>query len=727
MLDDEQWRWLAETFISEAQELLQRAEMSLSDLEQDLQDVEAINSLFRAVHTLKGSAGILGVDFVVGFTHHYENLLVGVRDGDIPLDSALLHLCYRCLDRINHLIEAATGGLQDDPDPEATAILVRQLNEVQRSGADLPVAQDGQHQERGTFERVSPASDQRDQAWHISLRFDRELFRSGFDPASFLRYLGRLGQLTEVIYIADELPDDLADFDPEQCYFGLEINLLGDTTKADIEQVFEFLDDLATIRILPPESQLEDYIQLIRALPEDDHRLGEILVKAGLLTEKELQQGLNLQSAEQGRKLGEVVVDAQMVAPEAVQVALEKQSSVRERLGRAAYLKIASDKMDELINQVGELVIAAEGMRLAAQQSVQARISERAEELCRHVESIRESALRLRMVEIGETFNRFHRLIRETGDGLGKQVKLDIQGADTELDKTMVDRIYEPLVHLVRNAIDHGLESPERRLEVGKPEQGTVTLNAFHESGQIVIEVSDDGGGIDPDRILQKAIERDLVAPGADIDEQSVLQLIFHPGFSTAQTVTNISGRGVGMDSVRKDIDGLRGTIEIDNRPGRGCCFRIRLPLTLAIIEGFLVSVGEQYYVIPLELVTECIELPAHLAQKAEGYLELRGQALPYLALRHYFSIKGGAAERQSLVVVRQGNLSAGVLVDRLHGEIQTVIKPLGQLFQHLKGVGGATILGSGEVALILDIGSLLRQVCDQTDAGSDRLIAAMP
>ncbi len=721
MLDDEQWRLLAETFVAESQDLIQRAEASLAELEGDLGSMDAINGLFRAVHTIKGSAGLLGADFVVDFTHEYESLLVELREGDMVLDEALLRLCYHCLDRITDLIEAVVEGQASDPDPDQTAGLMARLATC-RGRAVMP-ASPGDSGPR-ELERLADTGEKRDQAWHLSLRFDRELFRSGFDPASFLRYLSQLGQLVDVICVVDDLPEDLTAYDPEQCYCGFQITLLADTEKAEIEQVFEFIEDLATVRILPPRSRLEDYIRLIRDLPEDDQRLGEILIGAGLLTERELAEGLGLQEADEGRRLGEIMVDEHMVAPEAVQTALEKQKTVRERVGQTAYLKIPADKMDALINQVGELVIAAEGARLIAQQRGDEGFAERAEEVCRHVEAIRESSLRLRMVEIGETFKRFHRLVRETSEELGKSVQLQISGGDTELDKAMVDRIYEPLVHLVRNAIDHGLEDPDARSVAGKPAQGTLGLNASHESGMVVIEVTDDGRGIDPDRILAKAVDQGLVAPDAELDEQSVLQLIFEPGFSTAASVTNISGRGVGMDSVRKDIDGLRGTIEIENRPGRGCCFRIRLPLTLAIIDGFLVSVGDQYYVIPLDMVTECIDAPEERLTTGEtGVVELREKALPFLSLREHFGISVAPGGRQSMVVVRQGPATAGFLVDRLHGEIQTVIKPLGVLFEHLKGVGGATILGSGDVALILDVAGLLKRMESRTEVVGGRTV----
>jgi two-component system chemotaxis sensor kinase CheA len=326
----------------------------------------------------------------------------------------------------------------------------------------------------------------------------------------------------------------------------------------------------------------------------------------------------------------------------------------------------------------------------------------------RLVEAIRDSALRMRMVEIGETFNRFRRVVRDVSQELGKEIDLIITGAETELDKSVVEKIGDPLMHLVRNAMDHGIESAEARMQKGKPAKGTLSLNAFHDSGSIVIEISDDGSGLNRDRILAKAIERGLVQPGQNLSDQEIYNLIFEAGFSTAEQVTNLSGRGVGMDVVRRNIDALRGMVSLSSRPGLGTTVSIRLPLTLAIINGFLVGVGDAAYIIPLDSVAECMEIdPAET--KSHEFINLRGEVLPFLRLRELFEVPGDPARRQNLVVVQYAGQKAGLVVDRLMGEFQTVIKPLGQMFRHLRGFAGSTILGSGEVALILDVQDLIR------------------
>ncbi|HNX94003.1 MAG TPA: chemotaxis protein CheA [Holophaga sp.] len=323
------------------------------------------------------------------------------------------------------------------------------------------------------------------------------------------------------------------------------------------------------------------------------------------------------------------------------------------------------------------------------------------------VEEIRDNALSLRMVQIGDTFSRFRRIVRDVSQELGKSIELEVHGAETELDKSIVEKLSDPLMHIVRNAIDHGIEPLELRRERGKPDVGSLMLNAFHESGSIVIEVSDDGGGLNKDRILAKAIERGLVVEGASLSDSEITSLIFEPGFSTASSVSNLSGRGVGMDVVRRNIDELRGTVEVESYEGAGTTLRIRLPLTLAIIDGFRVGVEDTCYVVPLEMVIECLDLGPFLESEENHLINLRGEVLPFLRLREIFGIPGHA-ERERVVVVQFGDIRAGLVVDKLLGEFQTVIKPLGELFRHIKGIGGSTILGSGEVALILDVAQLI-------------------
>ncbi|GAB1458932.1 hypothetical protein MASR2M50_07060 [Thauera sp.] len=326
------------------------------------------------------------------------------------------------------------------------------------------------------------------------------------------------------------------------------------------------------------------------------------------------------------------------------------------------------------------------------------------------------------MVQIGETFNRFNRVVRDTSREMGKDIELAISGGETELDKSMVEKIGDPLMHLVRNAMDHGLEQPALREANGKPARGRLELNAFHDSGSIVIEVVDDGAGLNRDRILAKAIERGLVQAGQTLSDAEIYNLIFEPGFSTAEKVTNISGRGVGMDVVRRNIQSLRGSVDVRSEPGQGSRFAIRLPLTLAIIDGFLVGVGDAAYVIPLDSVVECIELSADASER--DYVNLRGEVLPLVRLRQLFAMSGEAPPRQNVVVVQYAGTKSGIVVDQLLGEFQTVIKPLGSIFRNIKGIGGSTILGSGEVALILDVQALVQRCANSEEQRAHRRTA---
>jgi two-component system chemotaxis sensor kinase CheA len=404
-----------------------------------------------------------------------------------------------------------------------------------------------------------------------------------------------------------------------------------------------------------------------------------------------------------------MLVDQGMVAPPVVEAALVKQKHNEERRTQEARsIKVPADRLDTLINQVGELVIAGSAVQLHASKARDTELQEAAANLLRLVEDMRDTALRLRMTPIGDVFNRFPRVVRDVSKELGKDIELVINGAEAELDKSMVEKIGDPLMHLVRNSIDHGIESPEARAATDKPPRGRVSLNAYHESGSIVIEVADDGRGLDTARILQKAVERGIVAADANLTEAEIHRLILAPGFSTAETVTNLSGRGVGMDVVKSSIEALRGTLDIASQPGQGTTTRLCLPLTLAIIDGFQVGVGGATFILPLDAVVECIELPQ--GGDASDYLNLRDQVLPFLRLRQVFELPGEPPPRQNIVVISFAGRKAGIAVDRLDGECQTVIKPLGRLFEQVSGIAGSTILGSGEVALILDVAQLIQQ-----------------
>jgi two-component system chemotaxis sensor kinase CheA len=693
------------TFIAESRELLGEMENALLAVARPDGGEEAVNAIFRAAHTIKGSAGMFGLDPVVQFTHVAESVLDRVRDGRLPVDDGLVAVLLGCCDHIGALVDAVESNELDGNQAlaEAGAPLTAQLQAY--LGAPAGAAP------RAAAPVASTEAAGDAEHWHISLRFGADVLRNGMDPLSFLRYLGQLGQITGIAVLDEGLPA-AEEFDPESCYLGFEIAFRSNADKAAIEGVFEFVRDDCQIRILPPHSRVSEYVQLIAQLPEERSRLGEMLVKCGSVTAHELAQALAVQSAvgAQAAPIGAILVEQGAVRPPVVDAALAKQKQAGEprAVQESRSVRVDADKLDRLINLVGELIIAGASANVIARRTQSAELLECTSTLSSLVEEVRDSALQLRMVKIGATFNRFQRVVHDVSREIGKDIGLSVSGEDTELDKTVVEKIGDPLTHLVRNAMDHGIESAELRAARGKPAKGRVALNAYHDSGSIVIEVSDDGGGLKKERILAKAVERGLVEAGRVLSDKEIYGLIFEPGFSTAEQVTNLSGRGVGMDVVKRNIQALRGSVEISSEEGVGTTVTVRLPLTLAIINGFQVGLGKSVFVIPMDMVEECVEFRE---EDGRDYIDLRGQALPFVRLRERFAIDGPPARRQSIVVVRYGSKRAGLVVDSLLGEFQTVIKPLGKVFSGLRFLSGSSILGSGEVALILDMVALLNGI----------------
>ncbi|HJV26253.1 MAG TPA: chemotaxis protein CheA [Aromatoleum sp.] len=732
---------LTSTFVTESRDMLAEMEAGLLRLEQSPDDRDNLNAIFRAAHTIKGGSSVVECHFIESFLHQVENILDLLRNDALPVTGELATLLLSCCDHLGVLLDTLAAGSAELAESASArgAVLTEALTTClsaagTSSEGGVPVEQEADVQASGGG-MVST------DGWHISVRFAPYVLKNGMDPLSYLRYLATLGEIVSIETISDAMPA-AATMDPESCYLGFEIRLQTRASKAEIERVFEFVRDDCQLRILPPQSKIHDYIALINDLPEDAMRLGEMLVRCGALTRAELEAGLAAQQtrpadvapgeldAETTQPIGEVLVEQQVVHREVVEAAASKQATVSEKKAvEARMVRVQADKLDQLIDLVGELVIAGANASLLAQKSARADLMESTSVLSRLVENIRDAALQLRMVQIGETFNRFNRVVRDASREMGKDIELVITGAETELDKSVVEKLGDPLMHLVRNALDHGIEPAAVRLAQGKPEKGQVGLNAYHDSGSIVIEVTDDGGGLPHEKIRRKAIEKGLIDEAAVLGDDEIANLIFEAGFSTAEKITNISGRGVGMDVVRRNIQALRGTVDVRSEEGEGSTFVIRLPLTLAIIDGFLTAVGKASYVVPLDSVVECIELTDVPPQRS--YLNLRGEVLPFVRLREMFEVPGEAPTRQNVVIVQYAGRKAGLVVDALVGEFQTVIKPLGVLFKNLRGIGGTTILGSGEVALILDVPALVALVTGQEEkllADSQRreLVAAL-
>jgi two-component system chemotaxis sensor kinase CheA len=704
--DDDILATAMEGFQQEAQEMLQQFEAGLLAIEDNPADTEALNSAFRAAHTIKGGAGLFGFEAVVHFTHEVESVMESMRSGELQLDEKGFALLLHSQDQLAGLLGELGSATPDPVLAQKGSELAEQLRALRGAGLSTAATPD----KAATATAVTGAPQG---VWHISLQLGADALRNGLDPMSFIRYLDKIGEVLQVRTVSEQLPS-LDHIDPESCYLGFEIRLSSQSKQQDIEQIFDFLREDCAIDVLPPEATAADFAALLArreaygASPAQCDALDVLWKAMGVVQ----------------APVAEVASTAPPDTTAAPVSTEDRREAKTERRGEEArFIRVRADKLDKLIDMIGELVIASSGAQLAAQQGETAHFSEAALRIHDLVEQARDGALGLRMVPIGETFTRFQRVIRDVSKQLGKEVDLQITGGDTELDKSMVETIADPLMHLVRNSLDHGLEGPEERVAAGKSRQGRLALHAYHEAGGIYIEVSDDGRGLNRDRILSKAIERGLVEAGTVLDDAAVHQLIFMPGFSTAEQVTNLSGRGVGMDVVKRNVEALRGSIQVASQPGQGATMQIRLPLTLAIIDGFLTQVGGVSYVLPLELVAECLEVPAECGQtdRVCGHFDLRGEVMPYLDLSRFYHHAPSKSGRRSVVLVRDGRQRVGLLVDRLLGEHQTVIKPLGAVFQHIQGLGGSTILGSGEVALILDVPALLRLASSQLSPLSRR------
>lgn len=666
-------------FVAEASELLREMEDGLLQCTRGTPSDETINLIFRSAHTIKGSAGLFGLDAIVSFVHGVETLLDRVRLGEIALGPQLVQSLLDCKDHIAVLVAGAPDA-KHGVDPGLLATSERLIAELNKAAGVAAPAHDEPVTAAGTA-AVAVASAG---GWKIALRFSPDVLQTGMDPLAFIRYLTTFGKIAKLLVIEDDLPA-LSRLNPHKCYLGFDIELETQEDQARVEAAFEFVRDDCSLKIEP------------------------LAVETAAAPGAPGAAGAGGAGGAGGSSVALPTTRAEGLRSQAA----ASSAPTGTRTARAATgaetttLRVDAARLDALITRIGELIIAAAGASTAARRSGAVEVEESLSILTSLVEEVRGSALQLRMVKIGETFSRFGRVVHDVSRELGKEITLEVSGEDTELDKTLVEKIADPLTHLVRNAIDHGIEPADVRAARGKPAAGVVRLNAYHDSGTIVIEVSDDGGGLKRDKILAKAQERGLIDAGRTLTDAEIFNLIFEPGFSTAEQVTNLSGRGVGMDVVKRNITALRGEVSIRSVEGVGTTMSVRLPLTLAIINGFQIGLGESIFVLPLESIEECVEFTS---EAGHDFTSLRGEVLPFIQLREIFRIKAPPARRQSIVVVRHAGQRAGLVVDALHGESQTVIKPLGRMFRKAECVSGSSILGTGDVALILDVAVLVRQ-----------------
>jgi two-component system chemotaxis sensor kinase CheA len=662
-----------DAFFDESFEALDTMEAALLKLNVGAPDAETVNTIFRVAHSIKGGSATFGFAEVASFTHTCETILDELRGNRMEVTRYITDLLLKSVDIMREMLRAVQHKTPIDAQRVADVQFDLELVIAQKNSPptqSLPrIAGEGR-------EGAAPPSTTAHR-WRIHFRPYPQLFVHGNDPLRMLRELADLGDLS-VVVAAQNLPA-LRALDPESCYLAWNLTVDTDATREVIDQVFDWAEGDCELKIHDEHAAAAPTPTLPRSTGES-------------------REGANAKAPE---------VPRMVEAPEAP----------KQGLGDGSSIRVSTEKIDELMNTVGELVITQSmltqlGTKMTGGLSDQLRAG--LAQLERNVRELQESVMRVRMLPISFVFSRFPRMVRDLSQRLGKQVELKMVGDQTELDKTVLEKIGDPLVHLVRNSVDHGIEMPQARVAAGKPAAGVISLEAYHKGGNIVVEVCDDGGGLQRDRILAKARERGLVAASQVLSDDDIFHLIFMPGFSTNDQATDISGRGVGMDVVRRNIKELGGSIELSSTAGRGSRFVITLPLTLAIVDGQSVSVGSETYIVPLITIIESLQLKPGGVNRIAGQQEVfwfRDGYVPVVRLHQVFGVRSRASElHEGLIMVVEGDgRRVGLFVDDLLGQQQVVIKSLETNFRRVDGVSGATILGDGAVALILDVPGLIR------------------
>ncbi len=698
---------LKEAFREEARELLTELETSLLDLEKSPQDAELIGGVFRSLHTIKGSSAMFGFDNIASFIHELESAFDLVRKNKVSANKELVDLTLGARDTICAMVNAVQGVEEVDATraAEITLALQQFLNGAdepkEQIGKPAPVRASGDIQDQPAAKRELEYS-----IYRIRFRPPLNALQSFANPLGLLHDLRQLGDCLAMAQV-DLLPA-LEEIDPKNCYTYWDIVLTTNRGINAVKDIFIFVEADSELKI----EMIDDSE---KARHETSYkRLGEILVERGDLAREQLENVLGSQ-----KKIGELLVATHLVSGNQVQSALAEQQQVRETrqkrqvMESAASVRVPSDKLDRLVDLVGELVTVQALLSQAATSHSDTKLHTIAEEVERLTEELRNNTMSIRMLPIGTTFNKLSRLVRDLSNELGKEVEMTTEGADTELDKTVIERLNDPLVHLIRNCISHGIEAPGERIRKGKPPQGRIHLSAVHSGGQVIVQVRDDGAGLDRAAIQARAVERGILAPDTELTEKELFALIFRQGLTTAASITSVSGRGVGMDVVKNAVEALRGSIEVSSSGGEGTSITLKLPLTLAIIDGLLVKLGAQHFIFPLAAVEECLEMSHELAENFHGrqFLNVRERVVPYIHLRDFFMIPGEPPPIEQVVITEVDGYMIGFVVDHVIGEHQTVIKALGRVYKNARGLSGATILGDGTLALIVDIPTLAYSV----------------
>ncbi len=728
-------------FIEECQELLAELESALLELETEPGNIDGVHRVFRSLHTIKGSAAMLGLEDVRELTNDLETLFDRVRSAEIACTPALVTLSFRYKDMLTEYLQDPEKGLPQD---KTTQILMdlEQVLDAPEPAASKP-AEPASEDCASCRPEGDNAADGLPRLYHLRYHPVKKSFES-LDPLDFLSQMQQLGSCE--IHASPEHVPPLDSLEPSRCATSWDVILLTDADEDTIRDEFLFLDDpddvsrLREIDALEAaklrQAQATQIAELLSAAgrspappladEHDDFEMPEFLGRPPASSPS--KPSATSPPAPGPRPPASTPSTQSMAAPAPAVSAPQAETHKAPPAGgvkaeEIASIRVSATKLDDMVDLVGQLVIVQARLKQIESELHNPLLTSVSEEIERLSGDLRERTLSLRMLPIGSTFNRFRRLVRDLSSELDKEIELKTNGAETELDKTVIEKLSDPLVHILRNSIDHGVESAEIRQAQGKSAKGTITLSAMQSAGQVRIVIEDDGGGIDPDKIYAKAVERGLARADARPSDRDVLQMIFAPGFSTAEKVTAVSGRGVGMDVVKRSLESLKGTVEIDSRPGQGTAISIGLPLTLAIIEGLLVTLGNEYYVIPLSDVLECVEIQRgddEPERIAKAY-DVRGELLPCLVLRNWYHMGANGPEIEQVVVVQAGNRRVGLVVDSIVGQLQTVIKGLGRVFNGMRGLSGATIMGNGALALILDVASLVTELEQHEEDGTRR------
>ncbi len=680
---------LIETFLDEAHELLDGLEDHLLDLEKNPSDIEAMNAAFRALHSIKGSASMFGFDAVGAFAHEVEAALDHFRSKSLPATPELSDAVLRSRDHIRALLDAPeSASTEEREDLIATlAAISGKVPEVAEEAVAAAAPRNIRDFTASAFK-----------TFRIEYKPSADAYRRGVKPESLIRELRELGEAS-VKCDCGAVPT-LSKMDPESCYLSWNVLLTTSLPMSAVNDVFIFEEGTSSIKI--EEIDHDDVLD-----GNEVRKLGEILAVRHL-PEEDIDAALSRQ-----RPIGEILVKDLGTPKVVVENALFEQQHARNVVQAAREeterktIRIRSDKLDGLLNLVGELVTVQAQLSQTVRDSSDRHLHGISDYVKRLAGELRATSMELRLVPVDSLFAKFKRLARDLSKNLGKELELKLEGGDTEIDKSVIDVLNDPLVHLVRNAADHGLEQTADRVRVGKPATGTITMKAQHAGAFVRISVSDDGKGLDRDRILKKAIDRGLVAPDARLPDDEIDQLIFKPGFSTADVVSSVSGRGVGLDVVKTAIDQLGGTLTVKSQYGKGTEFCLDIPLTLAIIDGFLVRSGTRMFVIPLSSVDSCFE--RERSREPERLIVRGKDFIPYVSSRSMFGEDEEAPVREEVVIVSVFDSKLAIGFDQVIGGYQTVIKPIGEIARYAPGVSGAAILADGGIALILDVAALAR------------------